>query len=153
SPGCSPPCFMGIHPGTTTAEQAIDLLQASPWVKGVSPTTASVGSGARPKTTNIYWSWSGQQPDFVFAAASREPPYLHVRNDIVQYIRLVTRIPYGNALLIVGAPDTRTLIVGDSESVLQSVGYLRGRLVFDSQLTCPLTSTVVWNTPISITYS
>jgi hypothetical protein len=148
---CSAPCFLGIRPGVTTTAEAIAILQAHPWVKSVNPAASTFGSGARAYT-NIYWGWSGQQPAFVFDAASKTPPYLHIYAGKVQYIRLVTRIPYADAWFVVGAPPGETLIVG-SDSAIQSAIYQGGRLVFDAKVVCPMNPAVVWSAPIAITYS
>ena len=150
-PNCSAPCFLGIRPGVTTVQQAIALLQAHPWVTGIGD------AGREPPShpqdySNIVWNWNGQQPDFLAAGDADDPPYLHINNGIVQYIRLVTRIPYGDAWLTIGAPTRETLIVG-GDSAIQSASYLGGKLVFDSKIVCPMKPGVVWNTPISITYS
>ena len=148
---CAAPCFLGIRPGVTTAQQAVALLQAHPWVKEIGD------AGREPPShpqdyTNIVWDWSGQQPAFLSDASADNPPYLHINNGVVQYIRLVTRIPYGNAWLTIGAPSEGTLIVGD-DSAIRSTSYLGGKLVFDSKIACPMTLAAVWNAPISITYS
>src|SRR4051812_31653625 len=150
-PDCAAPCFLGIRPGVTTTAEAIAILQAHPWVKGVSPAASTFGNGARAYT-NIYWSWSGQQPAFIFDAASKTPPYLHIYAGKVQYIRLVTRIPYADAWFVVGAPPSETLIVG-SDSAIQSAIYQGGRLVFDAKVVCPMNPAVVWNAPIAIIYT
>ena len=149
---CAPPCFMGIRPGITTTEQALALLRAHPWVKGVSPAASTFGTGAR-SYTNIYWGWTGQQPAFIFDASSASLPYLHIYKGIVQYIRLVTHIPYGAAWLILGMPSSGSLIVDGNNLGIQTVTYFGGMLAFDSNIACPMNSAVRWNAPISITYS
>ena len=35
SPDCLAPCFMGIHPGITTVDDAITILQEHPWVSEI----------------------------------------------------------------------------------------------------------------------
>ncbi len=35
--GCAMPCFMGIRPGVTTADEAIAILEAHEWVSNVNP--------------------------------------------------------------------------------------------------------------------
>ncbi|MEO8393951.1 MAG: hypothetical protein ABI700_13250 [Chloroflexota bacterium] len=155
-PDCAAPCFLGIRPGVTTVDQALALLQASSWVRGIN--TAESESPAHAQTnTNIYWGWTGQQPDFVFDLAAFTLPYMHIRNGIVQYIRLVTRIPYGDAWLSLGVPSTGTLTVRNPNSAnfvyLHSAGYFGGKLVFDTEVTCPVTPAAFWNASVSISYS
>jgi hypothetical protein len=51
--GCPAPCFMGIRPGVTTADDAIQILKANLWVKKV-----GYGYGS----TTIYANWRTDTP-------------------------------------------------------------------------------------------
>ena len=156
SADCTMPCWQGIRPGATTADQALAILSANPWVKDVNGAWTQSASGARTYT-NITWSWSGQQPAFAFNPATLTPPYLHIRNGVVQFIRIATDISYGAVWSIMGAPATGSLPASYSNAAnrrrTHSAGYFGGEVVFDTEIDCMVNPIAFWNAPVSITYS
>jgi hypothetical protein len=156
SANCTMPCWQGIQPGVTTAEQALALLRANPWVGNVQGSSTQSATGVR-SYTNIYWGWNGQQPVFAFNKLAQTPPYLRVRNGIVQYIRIMTSIPYGEAWAIMGAPETKTLSVSIPNvqhlRYYHDAEYFGGRMNVETEINCPIDPYAFWNAPVSITYS
>src|SRR5262249_53188186 len=55
--GCAMPCWLGIQPGMTTYDQAIEILEAHPWV-------GRVIAGPPAQATRIFFQWNDQAPDF-----------------------------------------------------------------------------------------
>src|SRR5690348_5410752 len=90
---CTAPCFMGIRPGLTTAQQAQVILQAHPWVDSVT----YVG------TTNITWRWSGRQPTWI---NSTTEGLLVVFNNQVLTVQFNSLIPFGHVLLDLNSQAT-----------------------------------------------
>jgi hypothetical protein len=152
---CATPCWQGIQPGVTTADQALALLNANPWVGGVDGSWTRAPSGIRVYS-NVYWGWSGAQPAFVYNNFALSPPYLHVRGGIVQYIRIPTNISYGTARSIMGAPGTRTLSVSIPNArplrYEHDAEYFGGQLSLDSEINCPVNPYAFWNAPVVVTY-
>ncbi len=151
SDGCNAPCWQGIQPGITTVDEAVALLQAHPWV-------SSAGAGGTPADTRVYWRWNEQAPAFAGTITALYPEsYLYARNGIIRYIRLTTRIPYGNIRLVMGAPETGSFQPSTPSSFnrlyFHTAGYFGGRVAFDTNLICPATPPGFWNDPVVIVYN
>lgn len=78
-PGCAMPCFLGIQPGQTSAEQATDILEAHPYVGEV----RGVGAGDR-RLSSIRWRWADDAPPGV---ASFRDNVLEVERGVVMGIQ------------------------------------------------------------------
>jgi hypothetical protein len=63
---CLAPCFLGIRPGVTDAEDALILLESHPWVAHVEGAQAGTRRNAlvAPGYTApvVHWTWSDQRP-------------------------------------------------------------------------------------------
>jgi hypothetical protein len=88
------PCFLGIRPGVTTWDEALERLQASPWVGSISAAT-----GKRSLT----WTWNGQQPAFLHSG--HEQNALFAANGIVYRVDVQTGESLAAVLLDLGLPD------------------------------------------------
>ncbi|MBZ0293626.1 MAG: hypothetical protein K8L99_13750 [Anaerolineae bacterium] len=92
--GCYAPCFMGVIPGGTRADEALALLRAHDWVESVE------------RGTTIRWTWSGRQPDVI---ASDTPGQFSILSTfdrpLVASVYIVTQLTYGDLLLALGEPD------------------------------------------------
>jgi hypothetical protein len=88
---CVLPCFMGIDPGTTTADEARAILAGHPWVDTVFE-----------HRNTISWTWSGLQPAFI--DADDEGVLYLVNRSVVQEIELQTAIPQIELWTALGAP-------------------------------------------------
>lgn len=82
SDACDSFCLLGIRPGMPLAE-AVELLRANQWIRGVSvPNLFNYES-------QVYWNWSGQQPDFIDA---RFPGELYARSETDENGHYVVRV-------------------------------------------------------------
>ncbi len=110
---CAAPCFLGIYPGITSADDALHLLKISPWVNADSvrllrqmPSSSKFDDLAR-----IQWVWSAARPDWVIADSPTPDGTINIRNHVVERIAFNTRISaaaiyrnLGNPTLLVFAP-------------------------------------------------
>jgi hypothetical protein len=96
--GCPRPCFMGIRPGVTRAEEATAILEAHEWINTVSRYEATEDVGIVSLTA----TWSGRQPDFIDSSVAL---WLSVRDNSIQMISIPTRIPLGQIFLQLGIPQ------------------------------------------------
>ncbi len=101
--GCAMPCFMGIQPGITTVQDAVDKLWAHDWVDQVRETTGT--SGRR----TVVWTWSGTQPALV---KSDVRGFFIAYDNIVRDVRVPTRVPLHQVMLLYGPADWGYLFVG-----------------------------------------
>ncbi len=139
SPGCASDthCFLGIRPGATLMEQAISLLDASPWV----------GEMDTHITTQVSWSWSGAQPAYIDGSI---PGYILARTfREVSTIRFKTRYSYADVWLELGTPPT-------GYALRQPDGYLHGAyypqyaLLAINFTHCPARLIDFWTLPVVI---
>src|SRR6266496_2711281 len=56
---CSAPCFMGIHPGVTTFDEAVNLLKRNKWVGEINNQIIDYIAG------HIRWKWKPEKPDWI----------------------------------------------------------------------------------------
>lgn len=141
-PTCTAPCFAGITPGVTTAAEAIDLLEAHPWVAQVQPAVNKVS----------FW-WNGQQPALLDDSGRAFHGRLEIRIidgvERVASIVLASRAAFGDVLLELGEPDALTLHAvaasDDTRAGVVHVGSyaLRGITVFNL-LECPVQVAEYW---------
>lgn len=148
--GCTAPCFMGIKPGVTTVDEAIEILQAHEWVAEVASTAFN-----RLGMQRIEWRWRGDvspllEPDDIPRSGGR----LIANEGVVQYVEFLTRIRTGEAWLMLGKAQNYT-------SLLQTGGPIGGpkppnpisaiysNLVFIAWTDCPYQRNF-WNARIEI---
>lgn len=128
-PTCDQPCLLGLQPGETTTQEAIEMLVAHPWIEPRS--LERVPDGLR-------WFWNGEQPDFLQLSGG----YVLSSNDVVQLVQVQTRIPRGRFRLLL-TPDSRPLHLGmpysiSSRAIVDSSDwYLDDRMEVSSTITCP----------------
>src|SRR4051794_14092484 len=60
--GCPAPCFMGIRPGVTTMDEALELLKKSGWIE-----IESSYSISGRDTSTLRFAFNGNQPDVIYA--------------------------------------------------------------------------------------
>ncbi|MCC6895444.1 MAG: hypothetical protein IT321_21660 [Anaerolineae bacterium] len=85
--GCPAPCFMGIQPGVTKPQEAIDQLRASSLVSKV---------GVSESLQTVAWFWNDNPSALL---NKQEIPALFYNHDSVSSIRLYTTISLGELLL------------------------------------------------------
>jgi len=142
--GCGAlPCLMAIRPGVTSISEAYAILDAHPWVGTVD---LYIDLNA------LAWSWSGAQPAWVDASNSG---VLWVYRNIVQYIRIPTRLSLGDlALLYSGETLRRTaspraaVYYVAEYAVMTEADQLAYRV--EAMMSCSYGIARFWNTPIRI---
>lgn len=131
----SSPCWLGIRVGETRRAEALTLLRDHPWIGDIHQTE-----------TVLSWRWSGEQPAAINDA---QAGLIGLLGDYVYRIRIQTRLPYGEVWVILGAPTDALLVSPVSRSqAYQLLEYegLSARVIGD--LSCPVTPTSLWSSPI-----
>lgn len=138
--GCPAPCFMGIRPGVTTAEEALAILEAHEWVREdiADDTFPSSGAGLNGR---IWWRWD--DPPAALLGSGYEG-YMFIRDEIVESITFWTNIKMGELRLTLGVPDKLTIMKQYSGMTYSryNVYYVDGNFGFLAVVTCP--GQVVW---------
>jgi hypothetical protein len=148
---CDAPCFIGIRPGVTTAEAALDILKTHPWV-------ASYEILHEPPSSPpyvVYWEWNGQQPDFLRGDSRPQMILTYDRIQLVESILVDTTIPVGYAYLMLGQTDTTY----SGRSVTMRNGIVINALFNDpsvlvwATIPCPVSYSKFWNAPMGLELS
>jgi hypothetical protein len=145
---CLAPCFMGIRPGVTTVDDAINELARNAWVKEIQV----LKNGATQETDRIIWSWSETHPSYL-----RDVPNmmlnggnLTVEDNRVQFISIPTSFSLGEIWLGWGKPDqySMTTVQGLENSPVRlpySILYTHLRIVVNSVADCAYASTFLFS--------
>ena len=96
--GCPAPCFMGIRPGVTTAEEAIAILNNSDWIRGNPQLNTQLST---------HWPWSNQRSPWIDAQVDGA---LQVVDDKVDYLTIRTQLRVGDIMALLGQPDDKQFI-------------------------------------------
>ncbi len=102
SDGCAAPCFMGIRPGVTTQEEAIQLLVASNRLE-IEPSNLNSDNTASP----ILFQWNGKQSHLIDGIAPLTLTFQNTKPKTVAQItfQLQSTITLGDLYLILGKPS------------------------------------------------
>jgi hypothetical protein len=141
TPGCraASRCFMGIHLGSTTIDQAVAALSANPWV----------GQIDSRMFTQVSWTWSGKQPAFI---DSNVPGSATVRDaSSISLIRVKTHYTYGDIWLQLGTPE-QGYAMRQPDGFVHGVYYTRYSLLAINSLTCPGEINDFWTLPVVIQF-
>jgi hypothetical protein len=117
SESCSAPCFMGIRPGVTTMDEALELLRTSEWVRYIRH--IDLASATLTYSGGIRWEWSGRQPSWIDA---RHDSWIWMIENRVDYITIRTRVSLGDIWLAYGAPNSGT-VFSDVDARLPTIYY------------------------------
>jgi hypothetical protein len=132
TPDCTRPCFMGVHPGIATADDARLSLEANPWVEKVNMNISSLGFGT------LHWSWSGQQPDFI---NRNHNGISQINGQIIDSLLIRTHIRFGDIWLAFGAPER-----GSADSLYHIADYPHYGFSIRTYTDCE----GFWETPVDI---
>jgi hypothetical protein len=152
---CPMPCFIGIRPGATTADEALAILEAHAWIGDVELAYNRV-TGA---PNAAIWNWSGSQPQLIQDTLYGSPyrGNLRIENGLVTAIWIPTTITAGDLWLLWGKPDefAFTLFRQPSEDdqplFLSYFEIFAGqRAVSQTFVYCPYFP-VDWNATVAIT--
>ena len=110
---CPAPCFMGIRPGVTTAEEAIAILEEQPWVLWDTESQLSIGP--------LIWNWSVQAPSWF---DSQDSGVVRVRNEQVTMLGIPMKSSWADLMLALGRPDNYCLrMSAEMSSQPQRLGF------------------------------
>src|SRR5258705_1107390 len=91
---CAVSCFMGIHVGATTDEEALNLLKNNSWVNA-----ASVNFLPLPPSpskfddlAHIQWDWNADHPHSLAVDPQLPDGNINIRNHIVESIAFDTAV-------------------------------------------------------------
>lgn len=127
------PCFLGLRPGETTLDEALDILDHHAWVAGLD----AYGDDSQ----FIYWS--GAQPDFIDAS---EPGMVVIENGIVNKLRIPTRIRFGDLWLLMGQPQRGGFLYVRDRPIAHFAQYSR-HLMARVAMQCPASLPRLWYEP------
>jgi hypothetical protein len=146
---CEVPCWQGIHPGSTTFGQVVEILEAHPWVSKV--IVAESGRGALSNL--VSWKWSGRQPDWI---RGERMGFLWISRNLVWSLYIPTRIPFGEVWLAADQPPQVSIEVNQTLRLPKSVAYLSqfSDLGFMTQhaADCPVHPADLWQRPVSLQF-
>jgi hypothetical protein len=155
---CAGSCLLGIYPGITTVDEALDRLRTQAWVKTVELQAPGGGYG------QIRWSWSDQLPDviddsypgratFYWDAEDDHGPTLD--NSLIETISIYTEIRMFSLQDWYGVPETGTANVRPDGDVGYSAAYRRqgGTISLSTVMPCPVNWMSYWNARTKLTIS
>jgi hypothetical protein len=149
--GCRPPCWQGIRPGTTTAMEALDILDSHPWIDHIIITERY---GAT-RDGFIGWAWNGEPPDPIDRHSRGA---MWVENDIVRSVRIPSTIPFGALWLRLHRPQKGSFSLAldaqaDDHVVIHYAAYPDFYLVAWNEVSCPLSLADFWRAPMVIQFT
>lgn len=132
---CTSPCFLGIQPGVTRVNEAMNILEASPWVEKIEPHFIGPDTPATRFRGWVYWFWKDSAAIWFRPAGASQNGYagsFRVVNRVVDEISVATVIPFGSVRLWLGEPSGYTLSLDDIVIVkgVSTSATLRYRHIF-----------------------
>jgi hypothetical protein len=128
--GCPIPCFMGIRPGVTTAEEALAILEAHEWV----------GEITFLPPERFAWKWNGRQPEMLNRSSGIDDGHISLNPDNTVYLVVVpTRIRFGDISLFYNHPP-----LYDSQTIRIN------RIDFWRDESCTGSPSYYWHIPVTI---
>lgn len=150
--GCPAPCFLGIHPGVTTYDEAIQLLVASKWVE-IDPSKLNADDITYP----LILHWNGQQSPLLSATEGLNLTFQSTKPKTVARISFLLdpHVHLGDVYRVLGKPSRLT-----QPSILVRLGADQPLLVvshqYDTQLInlltiteCPQNLAQFYNQPLA----
>ncbi len=148
-PDCEMPCFLGVRPGVTSYESALDTLDAQGTVGWVTTSTYYYIYGAGKI---IQWSWDGSEASILKADWSDHPALMQEQGGVIIEIDIPTNITLGDLWLILGKPlESEVNQVADMTLQGDHL-YPKLGLATEGQIRCPLSLDGFWKTPQTLTF-
>jgi hypothetical protein len=97
---CPLPCFMGIRPGRTRVETALDILRRHQWV--------AVESIDYHPGISVEWLWNGQQPALIDPGLSARLVF-NANATLIEQVWVGMRLQAGQIHLLLGKPPFFTV--------------------------------------------
>lgn len=155
---CPALCFLGIYPGRTTVEQALDQLRTHEWVGSAQLNASGRGYG------DIRWQWSGQQSAFIdttrparitFYWDDEDPDGPRLNDSIIETLTIYTDIRMYRLQAWFGLPDNGTSAFRNDENLGYAATYNvdYGMVDISTVMTCPAQLLSYWEARARITLS
>lgn len=96
---CAAPCFLDLHPGSTTMLEADTLIRNQRWVGRVEHSLNALNG----QPGAIFWTWNGEQPAF-FADLGRGS-IRSFNGERVSEVEVEVSLTLGDVWLSLGPPD------------------------------------------------
>ena len=142
---CNPPCFMGIHPGSTRMRDAYFKLIDHEWVANQAddfPSLIREAShiGAWVPRTVVGWVWDEPSPSWI---DQQQPGFIIVEDQTVRSLGIATHLLIGEFYLAFGKPDMWQVQAVDRSPNRQfewTGWYFNQGIAIIAQGTCPARS-------------
>ncbi|MEP6988425.1 MAG: hypothetical protein ABI970_22675 [Chloroflexota bacterium] len=134
--GCPAPCFMGIRPGVTTMDEAMNILKSHKWVYEVH----QVGG-------TIDWTWSDASPTFIDRSAPGRLQLSTVPKEkcCVGIMTFKSTFVMGDVQLLLGQPTEIIISRNDTGSYTGLNLFYRDRdMRFFTGFNCPINPYMLW---------
>jgi hypothetical protein len=132
---CEMPCFMGIRPGVTTAEEAMQILEASGWVEQMTIATQY----ASRDVNEVTWRWNDQFP-FGGADLIGIVPYgnfMTLSGDVVKSMVVATTLSLADLSFIWNEPAQYGMSTFPKHYLYYAVVYPEEQVRFMAFTECP----------------
>lgn len=142
---CTAACFVGIQPGITTVEEAVERLAASGWTRDIDNRTINNVSGF------ISWKWSDQKPAWI--SASVDGKIWASQKQVVQ-ILIYGDFQLGDTRLALGLPDQEVIDATEDRNRVYSLytaAYSQTGLMIQSWQPCNVLEPL--RRPVIVTYT
>ena len=117
---CAAPCFMGIRPGITTVNEALEILRSSGWVSAVQK---------QPNSNWIIVRWNQFAPSWL----SNNELALATLNTGIAEIHLPTRLSLNRIELLMGRAESREISTFRGEGEGQFIPILNYTAAYPSR--------------------
>jgi hypothetical protein len=141
------PCFIGIRPHVTTADEAIAILETHEWIGEIEQRQ----NRATGQPDSLIWNWSGSQ-SYLIQDTLFDRPYrgnLHIEDGVVTSIWVPTTITTGELRLIWGNPDEFAYTVFRNFASYYEI-FSTHQAVSQTLVYCPYFP-VNWHTQVALT--
>jgi hypothetical protein len=149
---CPMPCFMGIQPGVTKADQAVSLVEKSGWADKVEALQTNDGG-----ISGLQWNWNDTAPGLHDrqrpARVQLYPAAKALSVPTVVSITTGTIEPVGTIFLLMGQPDSlegspASMTAGDLSLV--NALFISNGLFIVATVACPTTEDHFWRAPMTV---
>jgi hypothetical protein len=154
---CDRPCLLGVELETMTIVDAMDRLRAHPWVGTVLQGSVNFFDS----NVTIYWTWSGDQPDFIDGhipgqmfgwTESGDRPHIVTGLEFMTTLRL-----YDLEQALGSTTDGLVLYLSQSDTIHYVLSYhddsTLTRLTLRAEVPCPFHLMTYWQAPAILHYS
>ncbi len=155
---CEASCFIGIQLGSTTDEEALNLLKASSWVDASSVKLIPLepSSSKFDDLDHIQWDWKPNHPSLLLINPELPDGNINIRNHKVESIAFDTLIPTAAFYRLRGDPSVMVFMpIRNGEPWLIQLNYTYTNAEFNMQMQvrpCPYLADL-WLQPLHVQMS